>query len=578
MKHSLLSILCASLCAFPTFAQNINPTVEVTNTYEGNLMEIHKPQQVMALPDSLMHFNLDFNYSVFESPYKGAYEFKPYAMNMKPQPDAYTGKMLYVRAGAGYSLHPELTLVYSPQLKGKYQMSVYDNMRSYFGSYRNIQEDLKHTSGTFDGHDFSNRFGADGRVDWSKSILTYDVGFSTIAAKDTLIKHSYNAVDVAARFRSNNDSEQYFYYDGCLSMSLGKDVFTSHFPSIRNDQNISENIISFNGSFGPVMNYVRRILFDVNMTMAYYGDMLNASVGSMSITPKYQFDKNRWTFSLGGKISYITKSDDTDMPGNIKMFQNDSQVFYPDIHISFDAIRSYLTLYGYVTGGDHINTYRSVLSNYHFFNPMASYGANAMLDNTQEKINFAAGVKGNVATRFQYDLKAGYAFVDKGVFDKVCRNIMSNGGSGREYCPGVIFANYKSFYSQLLFAWNSRNVTVDGDMHYQTTKFEHTENNMFKPSALTGDIRVLYNWNNRIYAGVNCAFASSRRGYIEKVMTVVPATIPAYTDLGLSAEYQFSRKMSFWVNGGNLLNQNIQRHPFEPNSGIYFTAGICLNL
>jgi len=578
MKHSLLSVLCASLCALPAFGQNINPTVEVTNTYEGNLMEIHKPQQVMALPDSLMHFNLDFNYSVFESPYKGAYEFKPYAMNMKPQPDAYTGKTLYFRAGAGYSLHPELTVVYSPQLKGRYQMSVYDNMRSYFGSYRNIQEDLKHTSGTFDGHDFSNRFGVDGRVDWSKSILTYDVGFSTIAAKDTIIKRSYNAVDVAARFRSNNDSEQYFFYDGGISMSFGKDAFTTHYPIPFGKKNISENIISFNGSFGPVMSYVSSILFDVNMTMAYYGDYLKANVGSMSITPKYQFNKNRWNFSLGVKIGAITKSDDTVQDGHNKMFQNDSQVFYPDVHISYDAIKSYLTFYGYVTGGDHINTYRSVLSNYHFFEPLASNGSNAMLDNTQEKINFAAGVKGNVATRFQYDLKAGYAVVDKGMFDKVARNAYVYGGTGRLYCPEVIFADYKSFYSQLLFAWKSRNVTVDGDMHYQTTKFQHPENNMFKPSALTGDMRVLYNWNNRIYAGVNCSFASSRKGYIEKVLTAVPATIPAYTDLGLSAEYQFSRKMSFWVYGGNLLNQNIQRHPFEPNSGIYFTAGICLNL
>lgn len=578
MKHSLLSVLCASLCAFPAFGQNINPTVEVTNTYEGNLMEIHKPQQVMALPDSLMHFNLDFNYSVFESPYKGAYEFKPYAMNMKPQPDAYSGKMLYVRAGAGYSLHPELNVVYSPQLKGKYQISVYDNMHSYLGSYRNIQEDLKHTSGTFKGHDFSNRFGVDGRVDWSKSILTYDVGFNTIAAKDTLINRSYNSVDVAARLRSNNDSEQYFYYDGSLSMSFGKDAFTTHYPVISDKMNISENIISLDGSFGPVMSYASRILFDVNMTMAYYGDFLNANVGSMSITPKYQFDKNRWKFSLGARIGTITKSDRTVQEGHDKMFQNDSQVFYPDVHISYDAIKSYLTLYGYVSGGDHINTYRSVLADYHFFEPLAGNASNAMLDNTKEKINFSAGVKGNLAARFQYDLKAGYAVVGKGMFDKVVRNANVNGGTVRLYCPEVIFEDYKSFYSQFLFAWKSRNVNVDGDVHYQTTEFDHPEDNMFKPSELTGDLRVLYNWNNRISAGVNCSFSSSRKGYIENGLTVVPATIPAYTDLGLYAEYQFSRKMSFWMYGGNLLNQNIQLHPFEPNTGIYFTAGICLNL
>ena len=53
-------------------AQNLNPTVSVTRDYEGKLMEVHKPSMAMFVPDSLHRFDLDFDYSVFANPYKGA--------------------------------------------------------------------------------------------------------------------------------------------------------------------------------------------------------------------------------------------------------------------------------------------------------------------------------------------------------------------------------------------------------------------------------------------------------------------------------------------------------------------------
>ena len=123
MRKILSSAATLLICAV-TWGQNINPTVEVTNIYQGNPSEIHKPQAGMAIPDSLLRFDMDFNYEVFEKPYQGAYNFKPYMLAMKPEKDAYRGKMLYLRTGAGYSFHPQLDFAYSPELNGPFQMSV----------------------------------------------------------------------------------------------------------------------------------------------------------------------------------------------------------------------------------------------------------------------------------------------------------------------------------------------------------------------------------------------------------------------------------------------------------------------
>ena len=48
-------ILAAALLAYAAAsAQNLNPTVQVTNDYEGKLMEVEKRNVQMAVPDSLL--------------------------------------------------------------------------------------------------------------------------------------------------------------------------------------------------------------------------------------------------------------------------------------------------------------------------------------------------------------------------------------------------------------------------------------------------------------------------------------------------------------------------------------------
>ena len=84
MKKIYLTLAAAGsvLACVSAGAQNLNPTVSVTKAYEGSLMEVHKPAQEMFVPDSLKRFDLDFDYSVFENPYKGSYDFSPYLLEM----------------------------------------------------------------------------------------------------------------------------------------------------------------------------------------------------------------------------------------------------------------------------------------------------------------------------------------------------------------------------------------------------------------------------------------------------------------------------------------------------------------
>ena len=58
-KYISVAVLL-SLC-FTAGAQTFNPTVVVTNTYEGKTMEAHKKDLPMSVPDSLSRFDLTFD-------------------------------------------------------------------------------------------------------------------------------------------------------------------------------------------------------------------------------------------------------------------------------------------------------------------------------------------------------------------------------------------------------------------------------------------------------------------------------------------------------------------------------------
>ena len=83
---ALLALFAAAL---PGFSQNLDPTVNVSRDFELRALEAEKPSLGMEVPDSVTRFNLDFDYSVLSKPYKGAYEFTPYVLEMRPEPDAY---------------------------------------------------------------------------------------------------------------------------------------------------------------------------------------------------------------------------------------------------------------------------------------------------------------------------------------------------------------------------------------------------------------------------------------------------------------------------------------------------------
>lgn len=603
-KRICLAALALMFSAAAALGQNLNPTVEVTNTYEGDPSHIQKPKIDMAVPDSLLHFDMDFGYEVFNNPYEGSYNFKPYMLNIKPGRDAYRGHTLYLKAGAGYSLHPQLDFVYSPDRKGPFQFSIYANHRSYFGKYHdfvpllngeegmtpdvvNYSQDgtyeLK-SDGSYSGHDALTRAGFDGRYSWDSGAFTFGVGYYGLNTKDTVAKQSYNAGEFYLGLQSYNTEGKSFYYDAVFSGRIGSDKYDldSSWPLIgltAGDNKVSEGILSLRGNIGPQL-WSNKFLIGFEGLYATYGKDVNDQYGIIAATPKWVYERGRWKVNVGVRLQkFLHDEGGTDKFRLVYALDSqDGGFIYPDAHVSF-AIAEKFMAYADVTGGTKVRTLASSLEENHFLNPIYSAGL-AMYCNDVENVNVKVGIKGSVKSVFNFDLNAGGINYDSRMMD---------GASylgGRYFRPMTMFnsEDLSVIFVNALMGVRAGEVRIDAGFHYRHTKYDSVVHSGLADPDFSAHIRGICNITPRIWAGVQAKGATERKGQFVEYGTggtlnyIYSMKVPGWIDVGLLGGYQYNRRLGFWIESGNLLCQKVQINPFYAEKGLWVTAGITLSL
>jgi hypothetical protein len=511
---------------------------------------------------------------------------------MRPNPDAYTGKKLYVKAGAGYGLRPEADVVWSPEIRSKrFQINFVGNLRSFFGNYHEITFTEKQSGSTdwkmdfgddtHSGHDFKANAGVNGRYSWDRGFLTFSAGWDGLYTKSwrsfpqEKYKTNSNAGGLSFRVASNDDRDRYFFYDASFSFRGGKEKleYSSGKPSL--------GFIDFSAfaTLGPVVDSYNKILVDAYIGLSSYSDYTSGHIGSMYIAPHYFWDYGRWHFKVGAKIGSVIGSD------KLLISKPKSQIVYPDVRIGFDAVKDYMNLYAFATGGDHVNNWASLKEWNHFL----TVADNVTMGNSQERFNTGIGMEGNWTSKFRYDLKTGVAFWKNGLVDKALYYYELPTGTEvvSGVVPGVGYEDYKEFYIDFKGVFHTERVDFNGEIKYRSVDLWSDKDVALEPAPLTVDFSTTYNWNHKIYGGISINAATMRRGVATivgmssgSVSTSDDATyrLPGWFDLGLHGEYAFTRKLHFYLDVKNLLDADIQYHPGLSAPGISVIGGIVLNL
>ena len=588
---SALGLLLAVLAS----AQNLNPTVQVTNAYEGKLMEVEKQNIPMAVPDSLTRFDWNFNYSVFDNPYKGAYEFNPYFIEMKPDPVPFDGKNFYVRAGAGYTLHPEIQAVWTPAMKGRFRLTLYEDFKGYWGQYHDMRDALINENApagsdleaevrpeaSSKGNEIGNRTGVNAVLATKPVIFSLDGQFrwlNTLWDEETEQNNAFGqsyVLNAKSNFSSAFSFEAGFRYDG----------MTNH-PQ-RFDKKVNENDLG--GDL--VLRYSITDPLSISLTGSYdhfYSkdvatpDEENVIADWLNISPICTYKGDRASISAGLKFSDVWKDGDFRGSQESSCYSKGGRIF-PQINVSYELIEDGLVASAFLTGGQKFNSYASMLETNHFFPAEASHNYfSTLADASVNKFDAGISFSGRIKSVFQYKLDGGYAKHLNTLVEGVRVDNFVETRPLLKYS----MADYNLLYADFNGSFRSDRIDASAFLRVQKMKLKRVTASVLPVPRFVGSADITYNWNRRIFAGVSAEWSTSRRAeipdYIPELnpnkQVTLYVNVPGWVDLGVNAEFKATNKFSLWLKGGNLLNMTVMRNFLVAEKGPYVTAGVCLVL
>jgi hypothetical protein len=547
-------IISALLMGGVASAQNLNPVVEVTNMYAMEASGIEKPDQLLPLPDSVFKFNLDFDYSVKSTPYKGAYEFNPYLVQMRPSARLSGEHTFYLKAGAGYGFHPEVDVVWNPIRKDSFRLDLYATHNSYMGRFRQITIQENSVDWNKEMHDNSGvnartEAGADLLYAFKGGQLSADLQYRNIMATDFYTQSEptvfgHHKGQLRARVQSNPGT-RFLYNIGTRVAYLG-------YAQVKEFHTVSD------ASFG--IRAGRNNSFRLALGLETAGFDEGESALKLEVAPHYTISTKRLNLDLGVKYSYISSSP--------TQYPYKGGILFPDVQFSL-RLADAVVLQAAATGGDIMQTYDSLLEDNPFLGGFA-WSRDVMVN----RVHVMAGLRGSAGARFSYDVRVGYNWLDNAYGWSFIPYFAEDGEQTTtpNYMPTMVYVSpLHTYYAQATLAWNSASWDIKGHVYYGSTqppvKETPVEKNVFAPAGFKAQGHIFYKWASRIKVGVTI----DARGKLKAARVV-----PAYQDLGLYGEYTFGRKMAVWVKAGNLLNQTIQRTPFYAEQGIYGSVGIKL--
>lgn len=498
------------------------------NESKQQIADFTKEGVRVSIPDTLQEFDYHFDYSVFDSPYKGAYEFSPYFVQMTPDKSVYDGRTFRLRGGAGYSLHPVLDFFWTPIRTEKTGLTVYNSGKAYFGNYT-----FDPKNAVFAGRDASDKLRFQADFIRPDSYVKIRGGWNGIFSKSYSAGSAYNALDFDVDVKSRIDSPSFFYYDFDLGYKFAADNITT-------GGSISDHVMSFSGCVGPVIKKKFRLLVDFHadleaMRSAYAG-FADYNHFILSATPHIVMDAGPVHLDAGILVDYSHT--------NRNLFS-----LSPSVKASVTILKDVIDFYAGFVGGQKMHTYLSLKEFNHFDYAM-------LPEASQVRYDAFGGIRGVIGPNLDYDLKVGYMVADNALIDYY----------------RIQYGDVSKLYINLSFAWRSENFEVDGDYSFAPKRALYRGVGFQSPLHL-GDVRAVYNWNKRIYLGASIKTCSARKCPDPEFNWV-----PWYVSPGVMFEYRLSRSLGLWAEGGNLLGHKIYDVPGYAMSGPYFTVGVSCSL
>lgn len=301
------------------------------------------------------------------------------------------------------------------------------------------------------------------------------------------------------------------------------------------------------------------------------------------------FDKNmvgnagiKYGFTnVGFQPSIKIQKDDLTVNAGVGFFysaaqeQGESKFFiYPQVTGSYRVVGDLMIFYAGLEGGLKQNSYRDFVQENFFVSPTL------VVAPTDQKYDIYVGLKGKLANSVSYNIRGSYLNEDNRALFKSNGYEELVGFEGYQYGNSfnVVYDKLKtvSFFGELKADF-SKNVAfgINGTFSSYSTDVENEAWNL--PAIQLGaslDVNITQKW----YAGTNVFFVGERKDFAHFASLTQPTfdtevTLDSFFDLNAHIGYKHSERLTFFLKGNNLANQDYQRWLNYPVQGLQVLGG-----
>jgi hypothetical protein len=503
MKMRYLAIITTAIAmALPGAVVAQNATVRVDKNYEGDLTSAGKPKMALNFADTLRNFNLNFDYHIFDKPFRDLYEFSPLPTAQIHSPMQADYPWIIAKLGISMPLSPVATVYIQPNIFKNNTENVSNSLRfkfehkSYWGKMplagfkdngkttdlsTKAQAKSWNTGGSinYDHQWLKGNFSAEAFYRnvhdsyYGYNSQRYTGGYTTVPdishfGKRSFMKddmsHQYNqgGINLSINSLDNSGYTGKFKYSANLSYSNTSDkakiatvstMANGYTPDVQTP-NIYENWLKFNGEAGPTFGKYSMVTIGVNSESVFYTGIQDYHYSLLEGTVQYKFNNGKWKFNLGARASVAFKNKN----GTNKYFTYLS----PKATVSYELIDNKLWAYGIADGGNDVNSYSSLLRKNRWIAPIIDMRASSV------PLIAKAGLKGIANEHVSYDVYAGYA-IRKGMLQYVeYEAFMNNAYYPAGSIAGVDYSNsvFNALYS------NHNEFMLGGQIDYKSERFK----------------------------------------------------------------------------------------------------------
>ena len=543
--------------------------VTLYNPYKPSLNVVRKRSFLPEMKDT-MQIRPVFKYEVNSEPFMPAYTISPIkaaALLPDPLPKLYKS---YINAGLGTYLSPlgEISITNERSKKGAvglYARHFSSNGKVKLDNNEKVPAAYMDNDASLFGKKFIKKSLLEGSVDFTQKVR-YAYGYDPeitgyIPDKDS-IRMKYNNIGAKASFSSATLDSSELSYD----VNLSYDYFYHM-------KDMSQHKIAVDGLFAKSVKgfYIGS---GINFELYMPADSISVDNESIfSLSPFIKKSNEQWNFKLGFEALLDRKN-------NLH--------FYPDIDFGFNVIPSYLSFFAQLSGYlERNDPLKLVSENPYLANSILfSSAPDSMifgLPDTDHELIVAAGLNGNNGIGGNYLISASYSMIELMHFysNVVSPNTVIPRAFGNYFHPifdmGSIFNIHGEMKGKI-----SDKLGFSGMANFYNYNFGITPWN--KPSW---DVKagLDYNLRDKIIAGVdltaigkrtnviNGDYFSKNAGYVQKEIEM-----PSHFNINLTAEYRYSKIISFWTRFNNISFRDYYEWAYYPSQRFLFMVGFTYSL